>query len=73
MQVFSFPRGRLLKVYDESLEWFTGAQSDPNEARLHLEHFDFGKRVAVEKEMRKSALRRLQCCCFDESSSFQIF
>eukprot|EP00928_Gymnodinium_smaydae_P086927 TRINITY_DN71310_c0_g1_i1.p1 TRINITY_DN71310_c0_g1~~TRINITY_DN71310_c0_g1_i1.p1 ORF type:complete len:679 (-),score=184.72 TRINITY_DN71310_c0_g1_i1:78-2114(-) len=73
LRVFRFATAKMVRAYDESLEMFTAAQSDPNMADLHLDRFDFGRRVAVEKEMRKSKELMLQQACFDESGNFLVY
>jgi len=73
LRVFRFTTGKMLRAYDESLEMFTAAQSDPNMSELHLDRFDFGRRIAVEKEMRKSPALMYQQAAFDESDNFLIY
>jgi len=73
LRIFRFATMKMLRAYDESLEMFTAAQSDPNMADLHLDRFDFGRRVAVEKEMRKSPAQMLQTVSFDESCNFIVY
>lgn len=73
LRIFRTATCKMLRAYDESLEMFTAAQSDPNMSDLHLDRFDFGRRVAVEKEMRKSPAFMYQTAAFDESSNFIIY
>merc|ERR1719277_1014572 len=73
LRVFRFSTCKMVRAYDESLEMFTAAQSDPNMSDLHLDRFDFGRRVAVEKEMRKSPAQMFQTVAFDESSDFIVY
>jgi peptidylprolyl isomerase domain and WD repeat-containing protein 1 len=73
LRVFRFATCKMVRAYDESLEMFTAAQSDPNMADLHLDRFDFGRRVAVEKEMRKSPAQLYIHAIFDESCNFLIY
>mmetsp|Transcript_17494 Transcript_17494/g.43979 ORF Transcript_17494/g.43979 Transcript_17494/m.43979 type:complete len:649 (+) Transcript_17494:75-2021(+) len=73
LRLFRFATCKMVRAYDESLEMFTAAQSDPNMSDLHLDRFDFGRRVAVEKEMRKSTANMLQQVAFDESCNFLIY
>ncbi|CAE8633384.1 unnamed protein product [Polarella glacialis] len=73
LRVFRFATCKMVRAYDESLEMFTAAQSDPNMAELHLDRFDFGRRIAVEKEMRKSPAVMYQQACFDESGNFLVY
>mmetsp|Transcript_59589 Transcript_59589/g.143909 ORF Transcript_59589/g.143909 Transcript_59589/m.143909 type:complete len:625 (-) Transcript_59589:29-1903(-) len=73
LRIFRFATAKMVRAYDESLEMFTAAQSDPNMADLHLDRFDFGRRIAVEKEMRKSPAMMYQQAVFDESCNFLIY
>merc|ERR1719506_2474390 len=73
LRIFRFTTGRMFRAYDESLEMFTAAQSDPNMTDLHLDRFDFGRRIAVEKEMRKSPSLMYQQAVFDESCNFLVY
>jgi len=73
LRIFRFATGKMFRAYDESLEMFTAAQSDPNMAELHLDRFDFGRRIAVEKEMRKSPSNMYQQAVFDESCNFIVY
>ncbi|CAK9044987.1 Peptidyl-prolyl cis-trans isomerase CYP71 (PPIase CYP71) (Cyclophilin of 71 kDa) (Cyclophilin-71) (AtCYP71) [Durusdinium trenchii] len=73
LRVFRYATMKMVRAYDESMEMFTAAQSDPNMGELHLDRFDFGRRIAVEKEMRKSPAVMYQQAVFDESGNFLIF
>jgi len=73
IRVFRFATMKMVRAYDESLEMFTAAQSDPNMSELHLDRFDFGRRIAVEKEMRKSPALMYQQAVFDESGNFLVY
>lgn len=73
LRLFRFATCKMFRAYDESLEMFTAAQSDPNMTDLHLDRFDFGRRVAVEKEMRSSPAVMYQTAVFDESCNFIIY
>merc|ERR1712157_230792 len=73
LRIFRFSTGKMFRAYDESLEMFTAAQSDPNMPELHLDRFDFGRRIAVEKEMRKSPSNMHQQVAFDESGNFIVY
>jgi len=73
LRIFRFSTGKMFRAYDESLEMFTAAQSDPNMPELHLDRFDFGRRIAVEKEMRKSPSNMHQQVTFDESGNFLLY
>lgn len=48
------------------------AQNDPKMDQLHLDKFDFGRRVAVEKELRTTDSYNKQELVFDESGAFLL-
>ncbi|KAF8820290.1 peptidylprolyl isomerase domain-containing protein [Cardiosporidium cionae] len=72
IRIFRFSTGKLCRIYDESMDMYNIAQSDPLKMQLHLEKFDFGKRLAVEKELLKSSSVSSQALVFDESSNFLL-
>jgi peptidylprolyl isomerase domain and WD repeat-containing protein 1 len=73
VRLFRFSTCKLMRTYDESLDSFSTAQSDPNMKMLHLDRFDFGRRMATEKEMQKSPYFRYSTLSFDETGNFILF
>eukprot|EP00922_Rhytidocystis_sp_ex-Travisia-forbesii_P011888 GHVS01017723.1.p1 GENE.GHVS01017723.1~~GHVS01017723.1.p1 ORF type:complete len:695 (-),score=83.10 GHVS01017723.1:140-1912(-) len=76
LRIFRVATGKLFRVYDESIEMYSAAQSDPHMEMLQLERFDFGRRIAVEKELRRSdrwLKTDVQCLAFDESNNFLVY
>ncbi|XP_007037364.2 PREDICTED: peptidyl-prolyl cis-trans isomerase CYP71 [Theobroma cacao] len=72
IRVFWFKTGKLRRVYDESLEVAQDLQR--NDAPMYrLEAIDFGRRMAVEKEMEKTETAPQPNVVFDESSNFLIY
>ncbi|KAL2593824.1 hypothetical protein AAZV13_12G150700 [Glycine max] len=72
IRVFWFSTGKLRRVYDESLEVAQDLQR--SDAPLYrLEAIDFGRRMAVEKEIEKTESALLPNAVFDESSNFLIY
>nr|KYP38270.1 Peptidylprolyl isomerase domain and WD repeat-containing protein 1 [Cajanus cajan] len=72
IRVFWFRTGKLRRVYDESLEVAQDLQR--SDAPLYrLEAIDFGRRMAVEKEIEKTESAPLPNAVFDESSNFLIY
>ncbi|KAF3551373.1 hypothetical protein DY000_02006963 [Brassica cretica] len=72
IRVFWFETGKLRRVYDESLEVAQDLQR--SDAPLYrLEAIDFGRRMAVEKELEKTESAPQPNAVFDESSNFLIF
>ncbi|KAL8274179.1 hypothetical protein Esti_001864 [Eimeria stiedai] len=73
LRVFSIFRGKLSRVYLETLQFYELAQKDPQCAQLHHDPLDFEQRVALEKELSRSPLRQRQTLTFDASSSFLLY
>ncbi|XP_022969540.1 peptidyl-prolyl cis-trans isomerase CYP71 [Cucurbita maxima] len=72
IRVFWYRTGKLRRVYDESLEFAQDLQR--SDAPLYrLEAIDFGRRMAVEKEMEKAESAPEPNAVFDESSNFLIY
>ncbi|KAF1886125.1 hypothetical protein Lal_00045354 [Lupinus albus] len=72
IRVFWFRTGKLRRVYDESLEVAQDLQR--SDAPLYrLEAIDFGRRMAVEREIEKTDDAPLPNAVFDESSNFIIY
>ncbi|RHY58869.1 hypothetical protein DYB38_002372, partial [Aphanomyces astaci] len=68
LRVFRFATGKLRRKYDESLVQFEDAQADGS---LQLDAIDFGRRMAVEKEMASASVT--SNCIFDASGHFLLF
>ncbi|OQR90485.1 peptidylprolyl isomerase domain and WD repeat-containing protein 1 [Thraustotheca clavata] len=68
IRVFRCATGKLRRKYDESLAIFEDAQAAGS---LQLDAIDFGRRVAVEKEVIASP--QVSNCIFDESGHFILF
>lgn len=72
IRVFWFRTGKLRRVYDESLEVAQDLQR--SDAPLYrLEAIDFGRRMAVEKEIEKTESAPQPNAVFDDSSNFLIY
>ncbi|KAJ7976100.1 putative Peptidyl-prolyl cis-trans isomerase [Quillaja saponaria] len=72
IRVFWFRTGKLRRVYDESLEVAQDLQR--SDAPLYrLDAIDFGRRMAVEKEIEKTETGPQPNAVFDESSNFLIY
>ena len=77
VRVFDFASGKLRRKYDESLAVFEDAQA---EGTLKLDALDFGRRVAMEKELDASACHSetttvtpASNVTFDASGKFILF
>ncbi|XP_010244091.1 PREDICTED: peptidyl-prolyl cis-trans isomerase CYP71 isoform X2 [Nelumbo nucifera] len=72
IRIFWFRTGKLRRVYDESLEVAQDLQR--SDAPLYrLEAIDFGRRMAIEKEIEKTENVPQPNAIFDESSNFIIY
>lgn len=72
IRVFWFRTGKLRRVYDESLEVAQDLQRSDSPL-YRLEAIDFGRRMAVEKEIEKTETAPPSNAIFDESSNFLIY
>lgn len=72
IRVFWFDTGKLRRTYDESLEVAQDLQR--SDAPLYrLDAIDFGRRMAVEKEIEKTENVPSPNAVFDESSNFVLY
>lgn len=72
IRVFWFRTGKLRRVYDESLEVAQDLQRS-DAPMYRLEAIDFGRRMAVDKEIEKTESAPQPNAIFDESSNFLIY
>lgn len=72
VRVFDFATGKLHRTYDESIQTITDMQQ-ANTAIQKLEDVEFGRRLAVERELENPALQNKINVIFDESSNFIIY
>ena len=72
VRLFEFATGKLYRVYDESLTTITDMQQ-AGTAIQKLEDLEFGRRLAVERELENPALQNKINVIFDESSNFIIY
>lgn len=54
-------------------QMYQTSQNDPQQQALHVDALDFEHRLAAEKELSKSAAKKFQSMCFDESSNFLVY
>ncbi|CAA9988738.1 peptidyl-prolyl cis-trans isomerase, putative [Plasmodium knowlesi strain H] len=74
--IYKFATMKLYRVYDESTEMYLTAQNDPLKKDLHIDSLDFGKRLFIEKEIKKhikSKNIKLNMMIFDESNQYIIY
>ncbi|CAM6042647.1 unnamed protein product [Sphagnum compactum] len=72
IRVFWFATGRLRRTYDESLEVAQDLQRS-DVPLYRLDAIDFGRRIAVEKEIEKTDGVPSPNAVFDESSNFLLY
>ena len=70
--MFWYKRGKLRRVYDESLEAAAELQKSES-AAYRIDAIDFGRRIAVEKELIADAEAQHQNAIFDESGNFLLY
>uniref|UniRef100_A0AAX7V6K2 peptidylprolyl isomerase n=1 Tax=Astatotilapia calliptera TaxID=8154 RepID=A0AAX7V6K2_ASTCA len=69
VRIFRFLTGKLMRVFDESLTMFTELQ----QMRQQLPDMEFGRRMAVERELEKVDGIRLANIIFDETGHFVLY
>lgn len=69
IRIFNFISGKLIKVIDESLPRFTELQQKTQQ----LPNMEFGRRMAVERDLEKSEAFSLANIVFDESGNFLMY
>ena len=72
IRIFDFPTGKLYRTYDESISTLTEMQQ-AGTALQKLEDVDFGRRLAVERELEQAGMRNKSNIIFDESGNFIIY
>ncbi|KXG54260.1 uncharacterized protein PGRI_074040 [Penicillium griseofulvum] len=72
VRVFDFATGKLYRTYDESITTITEMQQ-AGTAPYQLDEVEFGRRLAVERELEGEATRSKVNVCFDESGHFLLY
>ena len=72
IRIFDFPTGKLYRTYDESISTLTEMQQ-AGTALQTLENVDFGRRLAVEREIEQPSVRNKPNVIFDESGNFILY
>jgi peptidylprolyl isomerase domain and WD repeat-containing protein 1 len=73
VRVFDFATGKLYRTYDESIDTITEMQQAGTLASEPLEAVDFGRRIAVEREVESTVVRSRANVIFDESGHFIMY
>jgi peptidylprolyl isomerase domain and WD repeat-containing protein 1 len=66
VRVFKFLTGKLIRVFDESLQQLTSLQ----QMQQQLPNMEFGRRMAMERDLEKSEAFKYERISFDESGYF---
>ncbi|KAJ5143275.1 uncharacterized protein N7515_002062 [Penicillium bovifimosum] len=72
IRVFDFATGKLYRTYDESINTITEMQQ-AGTAPYSLDEVEFGRRLAVERELESEATRSKVTAIFDESGHFLLY
>ncbi|KAJ2627100.1 Peptidyl-prolyl cis-trans isomerase cyp15, partial [Coemansia sp. RSA 1694] len=73
IRVFSIFTGKLYCKHSESISASSAIQHSDETGQLRLDDMEFGRRLAVENELLKSAAGKLSNAVFDESGNFLLF
>lgn len=72
VRIFDFATAKLYRTYDESLSTVSDMQQ-AGTAQYKLEELEFGRRLAIERELENPTLQNKINAVFDESSNFIIY
>jgi len=72
VRIFDFPSGKLYRTYDESLATITDMQQ-AGTAIQRLDEVEFGRRLAVERELQNPVTQHKVNVVFDESGHFILY
>lgn len=73
VRLFEFATGKLLRTYDESITTITEMQQAGTLASEPMEAVEFGRRIAVERELEQPSVRNHVSVAFDESGHFLLY
>ncbi|XP_014663514.1 PREDICTED: peptidylprolyl isomerase domain and WD repeat-containing protein 1-like [Priapulus caudatus] len=69
VRLFRFATGKLYRVFDESLKQYTELQ----QTKQQLPNMEFGRRMAIERELDKTGALAAANVVFDESGNFVLY
>lgn len=72
IRIFDFATGKLHRTYDESLQALEEMQQAGSSSQK-MDHVEFGRRLAQEKDVESSLLKDKNNIIFDETSNFIIY
>ncbi|KAL1584823.1 hypothetical protein WHR41_06665 [Cladosporium halotolerans] len=73
VRVFDFATGKLYRTYDENIQTVTEMQQAGTLSSEPIEAVEFGRRMAVERELENPTLRNKANVIFDESGNFILY
>jgi peptidylprolyl isomerase domain and WD repeat-containing protein 1 len=73
VRVFDFASGKLYRTYDESIATITEMQQAGTLSTEPMEPVEFGRRIAVERELEHPAVQSKINVIFDESGHFILY
>ena len=73
VRVFDFASGKLYRTYDESVATITEMQQAGTLSAEPLDPLEFGRRIAVERELEHPAVQNKINVIFDESGHFVLY
>ncbi|KAI6807373.1 hypothetical protein KC363_g4549 [Hortaea werneckii] len=73
IRVFDFASAKLYRTYDESIPTITEMQQAGTLSTEPLEPVEFGRRMAVERELENPSIRNRLNVIFDESGHFILY
>ncbi|XP_074600089.1 peptidylprolyl isomerase domain and WD repeat-containing protein 1 [Brevipalpus obovatus] len=69
IRIFKFSSGKMLRVFDESLDFFANLQQE----KQILPNIEYTRRRALEQELEKSEAFAFQRIAFDKSGTFVLY
>ena len=72
IRIFDFPTGKLYRTYDESITTITEMQQ-AGTGLQKLEDVEFGRRLAIERDIESPSIRNKVNVVFDESGHFILY
>ncbi|USW57819.1 Putative cyclophilin-type peptidyl-prolyl cis-trans isomerase domain-containing protein [Septoria linicola] len=73
VRIFNFTTGKLHRTYDESIATINDMQQAGTLSATPLDAIEFGRRIAVERELDNPAIRPRVNVIFDESGHFILY
>jgi peptidylprolyl isomerase domain and WD repeat-containing protein 1 len=72
VRVFRFASGKMIKKFDERLSWYSEMQQQ-DKLPIKLDDLDFGRRLAIERELQKTPYYSSIAPIFDQTGQFLLY